>query len=101
MDNPASLHVLPEIVNVFLEVTRNTTVVIVGNKTDLEGEGISRAAAEEFAQERGWPLFFTSAVTGSGVKEAFRWLAEDLMNHSSGQMRTIELPANEKKANCC
>jgi small GTP-binding protein len=103
MDNPASLDVLPEIVKVFLEFSKGATVVIVGNKTDIteEQQGISRAVAVEFAQERGWPIFFTSAKTGSGVNAVFRWIAEHLMTHKSDPLKPTGFIGDEKKADCC
>jgi small GTP-binding protein len=103
MDNTASLDVLPVIIKVFLEVSKNAFVVIVGNKTDLDEQqqGISRAVAEEFAHERGWPIFFTSAKNGDGVKEVFRWIAEYLIKHRPDQQKTTGFVGNEKKTDCC
>mmetsp|Transcript_1010 Transcript_1010/g.4323 ORF Transcript_1010/g.4323 Transcript_1010/m.4323 type:complete len:192 (-) Transcript_1010:255-830(-) len=50
-------------------------ICIVGNKADKENDFSSEAAAA-LAEELGSPVFTTSAFTGEGVEEAFRYLAE-------------------------
>jgi 50S ribosomal subunit-associated GTPase HflX len=52
-------------------------MILVGNKVDLEEVGkiaVSREEAAKVAAEMGIPCFFTSALKGTGVNEAFEEL---------------------------
>ena len=48
-----------------------TTVVLVANKTDLNGfREVTEAEAREYAEKRGWPFIEISCKTAEGVDEA-------------------------------
>jgi len=49
------------------------------NKADLTDAWAVDAAGEATLRERGWRVLRTSAKDGSGVEEAFAWLARELV----------------------
>jgi GTPase SAR1 family protein len=52
-------------------------IVVVGNKVDLEDDrDVLETEGRDWAVERGFKFFETSAKTGSNVKELFDALAE-------------------------
>jgi Ras-related protein Rab-2A len=60
--------------------TRNTTVVLVGNKRDLEDQRqVAREEGEAFARNHGLLFIETSAKTGSNVAEAFAIAADAVL----------------------
>ena len=60
--------------------TRNTTIVLVGNKTDLEHRRqVQRAEGAAFAKEHGLLFAEASAKTGEHVEEAFMMAAEAVL----------------------
>lgn len=60
--------------------TRNTTVVLVGNKSDLEDQRqVAREEGEAFARNHGLLFIETSAKTGSNVAEAFAIAADAVL----------------------
>lgn len=59
----------------------HTTIVLVGNKCDLEGRKreVTREEGEKFARDNGIPLFMeTSAKSAENVEEAFVQTAENV-----------------------
>lgn len=61
------------------EAVGKVPFVLMVNKADLtEKWEVDEAALEELAQH-GWPVFKTSAKTGTGVEEAFLALSQRLM----------------------
>ena len=61
------------------EAIGNVPFVLMVNKADLtEKWEVDEAALEELSQ-RGWPVFKTSAKTGTSVEEAFLALSQRLM----------------------
>jgi small GTP-binding protein len=61
------------------EAVGKVPFVLMVNKADLtEKWEVDEAALEELSQ-RGWPIFKTSAKTGTGVEEAFLALSQRLM----------------------
>jgi Ras-related protein Rab-2A len=60
--------------------TRSTTVVLVGNKTDLdEQRQVSREEGEAFAHDHGLLFTETSAKTGTNVQDAFLMAADAVL----------------------
>jgi small GTP-binding protein len=59
----------------------NIPVCLILNKADLNEEWeISNDEIEEL-KDKGWKIFLTSAKTGTGVEEAFSYLASELVPH--------------------
>jgi small GTP-binding protein len=58
--------------------------VVVGNKVDLEGQRqVREEEFKELSGELGWAYAETSALTGTGVENAFGRLADELVRRSS------------------
>lgn len=70
---------LTQIKDVRKHANPNTTIMLIGNKSDLERNKrqVTREEAERFAQENDIPLFMeTSAKSAENVEEAFVKTAE-------------------------
>ena len=52
-------------------VAGDIPVCLLANKNDAADKPLKEAAIRKFAEERGWPVFLTSAKTGDHVEEAF------------------------------
>ena len=107
-----------------LQTPKTVTMVLVGNKCDLECK-VDRNKAKEIAEENNMLYFETSAKTGKGVDELFKKSAAkikdnieknyyDLTNESCGVkignlLYDVQIKKNkklqkgyvEKKKNCC
>ncbi|KAL9553633.1 hypothetical protein PS6_003840 [Mucor atramentarius] len=94
----------------------HTTVVLVGNKCDLEGRQrqVTREEGEKFARDNDIPLFIeTSAKSAENVEEVFAQTAEDVYekiksgvfspNETSGIRlgHTQSALADETQGGCC
>ena len=88
-----------------------TTIVLLGNKCDIEEElwEVSREAAIEFAKEKNLPLFETSAKLNKGIKEGFESITNLAYEKYEGnantgiQLKKEEEPEEQKKqkSKCC
>jgi len=59
-----------------IEVVKDITLILVGNKIDLEGSrDVSSAEGEELAKKLGLGYVETSAKTGENIEDAFKMLA--------------------------
>ncbi|PVU95442.1 hypothetical protein BB559_002738 [Furculomyces boomerangus] len=57
----------------------NTTIMLIGNKSDLEAKrAVAKEEGETFARDNGLFFIETSAKTASNVEEAFLKTAEDI-----------------------
>ena len=107
-----------------LQTPKTVTMILVGNKCDLECK-VDRNKAKEIAEENNMLYFETSAKTGKGVDELFKKSAAkikdnieknyyDLTNESCGVkignlLYDVQIKKNkklqkgdvEKKKNCC
>ena len=107
-----------------LQTPKTVTMILVGNKCDLECK-VDRNKAKEIAEENGMLYFETSAKTGKGVDELFKKSAAkikdniennyyDLTNETCGVkignlLYDVQIKKNkklqkgdvEKKKNCC
>jgi GTPase SAR1 family protein len=54
-------------------------VVIVGNKLDVENRVIDMGNAKTWAQQKNYPIFFTSAATGENVKSLFEFITANFI----------------------
>lgn len=71
-------------ITAFQDVAGTETIIfIIGNKIDLKEKiQVSTESAQNWANERGFKFFSTSALTGEGVEEVFRQLANDIYVNS-------------------
>jgi Fe2+ transport system protein B len=101
MDDRNSLGSLAGQIKTFLDVAGNAIVFVVGNKVDVDGAQIAKEDATKFAGEHGFPVFFTSAKTGEGVKEVFRALGEELVKVKvlKKSRKLEEVPGQQSQ--CC
>ena len=76
---------------------------LVGNKSDLGGDRVSKQRATNFAE---WCdidkelIFEVSAKTGEGVEDMFNAIAIKVKEARSEQKRTV-LPPTQKTFSCC
>lgn len=71
-------------ITAFQDVAGTDTIIfIIGNKIDLKEKiQVEAETAKCWADERGFKFFSTSALTGEGVEEVFRQLANDIYINS-------------------
>ena len=62
----------------FIRSIENTTLVLCGNKTDLEKREVTKEEGEALAQKESLAYFETSAKTGDGIKLMFYTAVSDL-----------------------
>ena len=97
-------------ITAFQDVAGTETIIfIVGNKIDLKDKiQVSAETAQNWAEERGFKFFSTSALTGEGVEEVFRQLSNDIYVNSHKkllpQQPDLDLNGKEgqgKQKGCC
>jgi small GTP-binding protein len=79
LTRPETLDIVQRYVKIMAEVNRDSVLVLVGNKADLDEERSldeKRLAAE--AEALGLPWLLTSAKSGLGVEQAFELLASGI-----------------------
>ena len=89
----------------FIETAGSTAMVfIAANKIDCTDEiEVPIEEARNYAEERSYKFFVTSAKTGDGIKELFDELAKDLQKtkeKKESSSKTLVSPKKDKK-NCC
>ena len=62
----------------FIRSIENTTLVLCGNKIDLEKREVTKEEGEALAQKEGISFYETSAKTGDGIKNMFYNTVSDL-----------------------
>ena len=62
----------------FIRSIENTTLILCGNKIDLENREVTKEEGEALAQKEGIAFYETSAKTGDGVKNMFYKSVSDL-----------------------
>ena len=62
----------------FIRSIENTTLVLCGNKIDLEKREVTKEEGEALAQKEGIAFYETSAKTGDGIKSMFYNTVSDL-----------------------
>ena len=62
----------------FIRSIENTTLVLCGNKIDIENREVTKEEGEAFAQKESLAFFETSAKTGDGIKQMFYSAVSDL-----------------------
>jgi len=74
--NPISFQNIENWHKEILSASPNITLILIGNKIDLEDERlVSREDGEKTAENLGIPYIETSAKTGESINDAFRMLA--------------------------
>ena len=68
---PETLKELDAWAQAITSVAGDIPVCLLANKNDAADKPLKEAAIRKFAEERGWPVFLTSAKTGDHVEEAF------------------------------
>ena len=61
---------IPKWIN-FIKSIENTTLILCGNKIDLENREVKKEEGEEFAKKEGIPFYEVSAKTEENVKDMF------------------------------
>ncbi|CAO3662764.1 unnamed protein product [Rhizopus stolonifer] len=109
-------HVASWLADVRKHANPHTTIVLVGNKSDLENRSrqVTREEGERFARDNNIPLFIeTSAKSAENVEQVFAQTAEDVYdkiktgvfspNETSGirLSQTQSALADETQGGCC
>ena len=86
-------HVTKWLDDVRTNSSKNVTVILIGNKKDLEDKRqVSYEEGEEFAKENGLMFLETSAKTAYNVVESFNLSAQCILNNI--QKNGIDTTAN-------
>ena len=89
----------------FIETAGQSAIVYVAaNKSDCIDEiEVSVEEARNYAQERGYKFFVTSAKTGENIKEMFESLAFDLQKtkEKKESLEKAAISPKKDKGNCC
>ncbi|KAK8852919.1 hypothetical protein M9Y10_017913 [Tritrichomonas musculus] len=98
-------------ITAFQDVAGTDTIIfIIGNKIDLKEKAqVPVETAQGWAAERGFKFFSTSALTGEGVEEVFKQLANEIyvFSHKKLLPQQPDLDLNggkdgqEKQKGCC
>jgi small GTP-binding protein len=88
VDNRASFEAIDSWRNDVKEVSGpNVVLFLVGNRSDLEtGRTVTEVEARAYARRHGMEYVETSAMTGSGIQEAFEQLAQQLGGQLAADM---------------
>ena len=89
-------------------VTMKPSLILVGNKIDLERKVLSEEG-EELSTKYNAMFFETSAATGKGIEETFQALVEDIMKNyderkkqqESLLLERLTIDGIEEKKKCC
>ena len=117
MDRAAFNNVRTWMESIDAHADRSVNRILIGNKCDMPDRAVSRAEAEALAKEYGINYFETSAKRGIGVEEAFRNIAEAVVERllkdaggprpgagaaaKAGDKVDIAAAGGEKKKGCC
>ena len=83
---------------------KNTLVILVANKIDLEPRHISSSAPAAWANQKDLAYAEVSAKTGTGVNELFQWLIDELKKKPIVQTKnTVQLNKEKdtRRETCC
>ena len=78
-------------------------IFLVGNKIDLESNiKVDENEAQKYANEKEFPLFLTSAVSGFNIDFLFQNVADKIVHNSSKVIKQrIKPPNNIEESNIC
>ncbi len=74
---------IPKWIN-FIKSIENTTLILCGNKIDLESREVKKEDGEEFAKKEGIPFYEVSAKTGENIKTMFYNVVVELPSFADG-----------------
>ena len=74
---------IPKWIN-FIKSIENTTLILCGNKIDLESREVKKEVGEEFAKKEGIPFFEVSAKTNENIKNMFYNVVVELPSFAEG-----------------
>lgn len=79
----------------------NCAVFLCANKVDLDKDlwRIQREEFEQFARERGFPLFECSASTGLNVNQMFTELGKQILVSNRSELTMVENESNGQTKN--
>ena len=72
---------IPKWIN-FIKSIENTSLVLCGNKIDLENREVKKETGEEYAKKEGIPFFEVSAKTNENIKNMFYNVVAELPTFS-------------------
>ena len=62
---------IPNWINFIKSIENNTTIILCGNKSDLQNREVKKEEGEEFALNEGIQFYEVSAKTGENIKNMF------------------------------
>jgi Ras-related protein Rab-6A len=74
---------IPKWIN-FIKSIENTTLILCGNKIDLESREVKKEVGEEFAKKEGISFFEVSAKTNENIKNMFYNVVVELPSFAEG-----------------
>ena len=82
------------------EATNKASIILFGNKCDIQNREITKEEAEEFAKENNIPYIETSAKAGINIDEGFSMVIKDAYAKYSGSTG-FQLKKKDKTKKCC
>lgn len=105
VDDVKSFENIPEWLALLRQnAVQNVPVVLVGNKVDVgAGAKLEVGTAKKWAAKEKLPLFFTSAMTGEGIKELFEHIARVYVAAANVPEETLnrKIEAADDEQRCC
>jgi small GTP-binding protein len=98
--SPGSFASLPGWIDLLTKSNGSIPIVIVAAKDDLS-HAVDDQEAEEFAERRGVPLFYTSVRTGANIGELFTALASLICTQAHLQNEVAPTLAKKRHEKCC
>ena len=88
------------------KVEKDLPIILVGNKSDLDGRDVSEEEINKIIHDKKFEYFETSALNGSNVNEAFLKLTELVIKHKKSRRNTrkgmsIHVLNNPNNKKCC
>jgi small GTP-binding protein len=78
LTRPQSFSEYETMINGFMDINPDSTIVLAGNKSDLSEDKEPRQQIHEIASQLNCPVFYTSAKTADNVDALFQSVAEHL-----------------------
>ncbi|OHS92828.1 Ras-related protein Rab-6B [Tritrichomonas foetus] len=82
---------------------QNVPVVIVGNKKDVtpDKQVVEISTVKKFCDDKKYPLFFTSAVTGENIQNLFEFVAENYVARQNEPEVSDTMRRTGSEQGCC
>ena len=105
LDDPKSFDSVPEWIALLRQFSvQNVPVVLVGNKTDIGAAAkLEVPAVKKWASKEGMTLFFTSALSGDGIKQLFEHIARTYVSTANLPEESVsrKLDPGDDEQKCC